>query len=373
MTSQEIMLRQRAAVESHIFGVLKRSILVALKSDALTVFRVKMSSRFQKFVCAVLVSAPFWLPVSASAQQDMDPELRIERLENQLRTLTGQNEELQYRNRQLEEQLRALQGAQPQPNQAAAPRPASPNVAAPQAQQNPNAGYQQPSVVGEAPPVIAAPVASSGRRGDAFDPSRNPNAPGVPRALGGGQMPVAEGHVGAPGGRDAGEPLNLSNVGSPRDPYGTGAPVQQRPVQQAPNTTASLTTLPPSATPRDEFDLGIGYIQRKDYALAEETMRNFAQKYPTDALLPDSQYWLGESLYQRQKYRDAAEVFLGVTTKYDTAAKAPDSLLRLGQSLAALKEKEAACAAFGEINRKYPRASNGVKQGVAREQKRVGC
>jgi tol-pal system protein YbgF len=181
-------------------------------------------------------------------------------------------------------------------------------------------------------------VASSGRRGDAFDPSRNPNAPGVPRALGGGQMPVAEGHVGAPGGRDAGEPLNLSNVGSPRDPYGTGAPVQQRPVQQAPNTTASLTTLPPSATPRDEFDLGIGYIQRKDYALAEETMRNFAQKYPTDALLPDS-HWLGESLYQRQKYRDAAEVFLGVTTKYDTAAKAPDSLLRLGQSLAALKEK----------------------------------
>ena len=325
--------------------------------------------------CAVLVSAPLLLPAGASAQQDLDPELRIERLENQLRTLTGQNEELQYRNRQLEEQLRALQGAQPpQPGQAAAPRPAAPNVvAAPQAQPNP--GYQQPlppAGAGQAPPVIAAPVASSGRRGDAFDPSRNPNAPGVPRALGGGQMPVTEGPVGAPGGRDAGEPLNLSNVGGPRDPYGAGVQ-EPRPVQQAPNTTASLTTLPPSATPRDEFDLGIGYIQRKDYALAEETMRNFAQKYPTDALLPDSQYWLGESLYQRQKYRDAAEVFLGVTTKYDTAAKAPDSLLRLGQSLAALKEKEAACAAFGEINRKYPRASNGVKQGVACEQKRVGC
>ncbi len=43
---------------------------------------------------------------------------------------------------------------------------------------------------------------------------------------------------------------------------------------------AALTTLPPSATPKDEFDLGIGYMQRKDYALAEETMSNFAQKYP---------------------------------------------------------------------------------------------
>jgi tol-pal system protein YbgF len=311
-----------------------------------------MSFRLQNFMCAVLVSAAVALPAAALAQQDdMDPEIRIERLENQLRALTGQNEELQYRNRQLEEQLRALQaGAPPAAAAQMAPRAAAPNtVAAPQ----PNPGYQQQGgyaqqpASAQAPAVIAPPVASSGRRGDAFDPSRNPNAPGVPRALGGGQMPMND---------------NGGSAGAP--------PVARGP---APNTTASLTTLPPSATPRDEFDLGIGYMQRKDYALAEETMRNFAQKYPSDPLLPDSQYWLGESLFQRQKYRDAAEAFLGVTTKFDTSAKAPDSLLRLGQSLAALKEKEAACAAFGEVTRKYPRASSGVKQGVAREQKRVGC
>jgi tol-pal system protein YbgF len=102
-------------------------------------------------------------------------------------------------------------------------------------------------------------------------------------------------------------------------------------------------------------------------------MRNFAQKYPADPLLADSQYWLGESFFQRQRYRDSAEAFLAVTTKYDTSAKAPDALLRLGQSLAALKEKEAACAALGEVGRKYPRASNGVKQAVDREQKRIKC
>ena len=91
-------------------------------------------------------------------------------------------------------------------------------------------------------------------------------------------------------------------------------------------------------------------MQRKDYALAEETMKNFAQKYPNDPLVGDSQYWLGESYFQRQQYRDAAETFLNVTSKYDKSAKAPDALLRLGQSLAALKEKEAACAAFGEVD-----------------------
>jgi len=137
--------------------------------------------------------------------------------------------------------------------------------------------------------------------------------------------------------------------------------------------TQMASVAPPSATPRDEFDLAYGYVQRKDYALAEDGLRNFLKKYPSDAHVPDAQYWLGESLYQRQRYRDAAESFLAVTTKFDRSPKAPDALLRLGQSLAALGEKETACAAWGEIGRKYTAASATVKRNVAAEQKRVRC
>jgi len=259
----------------------------------------------------------------------------------------------------------AAPGGQPavaQPNIAAAP-PVQLN--APMRQP----GYE-PQIAAPAPIVTPeAPAAPQGRRrGDAFDPSQNPNAPGAPRALGGGQLPMpAEPGVGAPGGRGAGEPLDLANTG------GAGYPAAAPPPRGAAAGVGGLTTLPPSATPKDEFDLGIGYMQRRDYALAEETMRNFAQKYPSDPLIADSQYWLGESFFQRQQYRDAAEAFLGVTTKFEKSAKAPDALLRLGQSLAALKEKEAACAALGEVTRKYPRASAGVKAAVDREQKRVKC
>jgi tol-pal system protein YbgF len=305
---------------------------------------------------------------------DVDPEMRIQQLENQLRQLTGQNEELQYRNRQLEDRLRMLQGgAQAAPG--GQPAVVQPNVAAVPPQPNPayrqpppQPGYDQqiasPAPIVQEPPGV--PPAQGRRRGDAFDPGQNPNAPGAPRALGGGQLPIAnEAPVGAPGGRGAGEPLDLAT--GPRNPAGALPPAGP------PGTGAALTTLPPSATPKDEFDLGIGYMQRKDYALAEETMRNFAQKYPSDPLMADSQYWLGESFFQRQLYRDAAESFLAVTTKFDKSAKAPDALLRLGQSLAALKEREAACAALGEVTRKYPRASSGVKAGVDREQKRIKC
>jgi tol-pal system protein YbgF len=323
-----------------------------------------MSSRFHRITRAVAIAAllAFGSPSFAQQSDDGDPEMRIQQLEGRLRQLTGQNEELQYRNRQLEERLRAFQGAQAAPG--ALPPVVQPGIAAapPPAQPGYDAQIAAPAPIIQEPPQ-GVPQAQGRRRGDAFDPGQNPNAPGVPRALGGGQLPIANDAVGAPGGRGAGEPLDLATT-SPRDP---GA----LPPQRAPG--AGLTTLPPSATPKDEFDLGIGYMQRKDYALAEETMRNFAQKYPSDPLMADSQYWLGESFFQRQMYRDAAESFLAVTTKFDRSGKAPDALLRLGQSLAALKEKEAACAALGEVTRKYPRASGGVKAAVDREQKRVKC
>jgi len=364
-----------------------------------------------------VVAAAISLSSQAMAQSDDgDAEMRIEKLENQLRQLTGQNEELQYRNRQLEERLRQLgvnppagPGQPAQPNVAAVPpaqsgpsynQPSSqggyPQQQSGYPQQQPGSGYGQPqSGYGQqtgygqpqqaypqqgypqqqqgaaVAPIVQEPAGSRGRRGDAFDPNQNPNAPGAPQALGGGRLPMpAEGSVGPPGGRAPGEPLDLSN-GTNIPPAGTQAGLPPPPPRN-PNGTG-LATAPPSNSPRDEYDLGIGYMQRKDYALAEQTMKNFVQKYPSDPLVGDSQYWLGESYFQRQQYRDAAEVFLNVTSKYEKAAKAPDALLRLGQSLAALKEKEAACAAFGEVTRKYPHASSGVKAAVDRELKRVKC
>lgn len=336
-------------------------------------------------IAALVIVSYQALSSPAFAQVDDDPEIRIQRLENQLRQLTGQNEELQYRNRQLEERLRQLQsGAQPtapavqpsaapptqiapaygQPSQPAygQPQAGQPQYGQPQPQQaypQPQPNYAQPQA---APAPIAqdqpAPGAGVRRRGDAFDPSQNPSAPGAPQALGGGQLPVQA--CGQPTGRAGGDAASLR----------TGRYDQAPPAAAAPG---GLDTAPPTQTPRDEYDLGIGYMQRRDYALAEQTMRNFTQKYPNDPMIGDAKYWLGESFYQRQQYRDAAEVFLAVTTKHDKSSKAPDALLRLGQSLAALKEKEAACAAFGEISRKYPRASAGVKATVDREQKRVKC
>jgi tol-pal system protein YbgF len=298
-----------------------------------------------------------------------DLSMRLDRLEGQIRQLTGAIEQLQYRNQQLETQLQEMRGPT-----ARAPAPAAPTG--------------RPAVAPNSPPPPAVP----GRRGDAFDPSHNPTAPSAPRVLGSpsntASMPPTESaipdepQIGAPGGRNAGAPLDLSTMAGAAvaDPsLGQGGPpaVQAEttppPARTPDGAGQRVATLPPSDSPKDNFDLAYGYVLRKDYALAEDGFRAFLTKFPSDRLAPDAQYWLGESLFQRQQFRDAAEVFLTVSTKFETTGKAPDALLRLGQSLAALGEKEAACASLGEVLRKYPRASVGVKQGVDREQKRVRC
>jgi len=288
---------------------------------------------FAAITAACVVANPTAALAQAGAAELL---VRIDRLENQVRQLTGQIEQMQYRNQQLEAALKRIQDD----NEFRSQEPGS------------LGGSRTPAA---RPPTVQPiqPPASSGRRSDAFDPAENPNAPGAPRML--GAIPSQPAPVTSPQGVISEEPM--------------GAP------SRSPNSTApyAVATAPPSSSSRDMFDLGTGYLQRKDYPLAEETFREFLKRYPSDRLAADAQFGLGESLFQRQNYHDAANAFVVLSKKYETSAKAPDALLRLGQSLAAINEKELACVAFGDVGRKYPRASPSVKQAIEREQKRVRC
>jgi tol-pal system protein YbgF len=312
----------------------------------------------------------------ASAQMTAEElVMRLDRIENQIRQLTGTVEQLQYRNQQLDQQLKRMQednefrfqelggkgGARPTaPQRPATAQPPPTQYQAPQPQ------YQPPAPTG------------SGRRSDAFDPNQNPAAPGAPRVLGttaASEPLTAEesAGIGAPGGRDAGAPLDLSTLSANAASAAADGSLPPPP-PRSPNATGARTAaLSPAATPRDEFDQAYNAILRKDYAGAEAGFRTFLQRHSADRLAPDAQYWLGESLFQRQSWREAADAFLNMSKTYEKSPKAAEALLRLGQSLAMLREKELSCATFGEIERKYPRASTTIKQAVEREQKRLRC
>lgn len=272
--------------------------------------------------------------------------IRVDRLENQLRSLTGQIEELQHQI-QLLQQNRA-----PGANAVSA----APSAAAP-------AGA--PVTLGAAAPVPSDRARQ--RRGDAFDPSSDPNAPGAPRPLGTTHpsAPITttpSGPLARETGREPPASMRPMDLGAPRAPTPTDQPgVDGVKIAEA---------HPPS--PKEQFELAAAFLKQRQFEAAEKGFSAFIQKNPKSRYMPDAIFGLGESYFDRGRHREAAEQYLKISTHYANSSKGPDAMLRLGQSLHALGAKEQACASFSEISRKYPGAAGAIRA-AEREAKKIQC
>lgn len=288
----------------------------------------------------------------ASAQDAADLLLRTTRLENQIRQMSGQIEQLQFENRRLQEQLRRFQE---------------------------DVEFRFQDGKGGARP--STQPAQPQRRGDAFDPSGNPAAPGAPLPLGSagvasaplpqGALPGRPGSGSPPGGvmiiedDDApGQPLDINRLGQ-TPAVGAPGPATGR---SGPSIAATGT-----ASPREQFDAAIAFYRARQYEQAEMGFRQLVQSHPRDRLVADALYWLGESYAARQRHREAAEQYLKITTEHPGSGRAPDAFLRLGVALNALGAREQACATFAEAGRKYPQTTAEYRQRVERERSRARC
>ena len=347
-------------------------------------------------------------------------QLRIDRLENQMRGMTGQIEQMQFQIKRLEEQLRKFQQdvdfrfdelKTAKPGARPAPAPAAPAAPARRTELNEN-GYPvlaQGATPVEPPPAAAQATGSSrfaGRRGDAFDPALDPTAPGAPRDLA-TMAPGANAAPPPPGARaaalpagplDAADeaepnaPLDLTRKPAPAaslrvagvDPAATAS--LQSPTAPAPKVIAApvgapgaplsaapqVAALPPAA-PADDYDVATAALKDGQLDVAEQRFRSYLDQHPRDRLTPEATFFLGETYLRRARPREAAEQYLKITVDFPRATRAPEALVKLGLSLEKLGAKEQACAAFGEVGRKYPAAPSAVRVSAERESKRVQC
>jgi tol-pal system protein YbgF len=330
-----------------------------------------------------LASAP------VRAQDAAELLVRVGRLEGQIRQLSGQIEQLQFQNQRLEEQLRKFQQDVEFRFQEQGGGPARPNA---------STGIAIPPTA--TPPGTQSPPAanrSARGRGDAFDPSAQPGAPGAPRTLGSADSaappPAAPMARAQPGGRSPGgliedgaepSPLDLSTMARPGTPIPQGgAPLPSAALPQGtlPAPGPAPVPVPPGGAvasagtgqPRDDYDLAYGLLMQRQYDQAEMAFRQYLQAWPRDRMVPNAIYWLGETYYRRQRYPDAVEQYLKIFKTYGSAKIAPESMLKLALALRGMDQPQQACATLAEVGRKYPDASPDVKASVEREQKRGGC
>jgi tol-pal system protein YbgF len=339
----------------------------------------------------------------AAAENPAGLEVRMSHIEEQIRQINGQVEQLQFAEHKLEDQLKKFQQDvdfrfQDTSVHASAKPQKRTDV------QDGEAGMQSPpAAVAEISPPAGA--LRGGRRGDAFDPSLDPAAPGAPHPLGS----IASGMTNLPppesakqpahaaGGEvaeldaDPNAPLDLSSgrrvqpsASTPANVppgFGTQSAPRQIPLtgtQSSPAAGASpaptqLATVPPVVSPRDEFDSALASYKQKEYETAEKGFSTFLQKNPKNRMAPDAIYYLGETYFKRNRPREAAEQYLKISTDYASSTHAPEAMLNLGRSLKALDAKEQACASFSQVTQKYPNAQAWVKNTAELEARNLHC
>jgi tol-pal system protein YbgF len=244
-----------------------------------------------------------------------DIEVRMERLEQQMRDLTGRFEEVTNQIDQLRQRIEQINSdIDVRLGRGAAAAPAFPSPRMPRPV--PATAGPVPDI---APPDVSVPPPENG--------TLTPPMALLPRTA------------------------DIGGAGKPSPP------------------TAGVL---PSGSASAQYNFAFGLLKEADYPAAEQALRAFVRQHPDSALAGNAQFWLGETYYARGQYRAAASAFAAGYQRYPKGPKAADDLLKLGMSLARADERHSACLAFAQLDHDFPHSSLARERARA-EKKRLDC
>ncbi|MCP4394827.1 MAG: tol-pal system protein YbgF [Alphaproteobacteria bacterium] len=141
----------------------------------------------------------------------------------------------------------------------------------------------------------------------------------------------------------------------------------------SPNAMARPPATEARPTDRTMYNEAYSLLRKGQYDGAEKQLKRLLKEFPNSNLAGNAQYWLGETYYARKNFEQAAIAFADGYKKYSTSTKGPDNLLKLGLSMKALGKKGDACVAFGAVVTTFPDAPNAIKQRAKNEAAAARC
>jgi tol-pal system protein YbgF len=305
-----------------------------------------MSNTFKSsFIAVLLIGTAVFSPAQAQTAEELAS--RLNQMEEQMRLLVGQVEELTFTMKQIQGQLKnetKTGAAEPQKFKKLAEQPVTVEQGVEQigeAPSAPDAGQMTTTIIG--PDGTEQQVAVLKAPGPKLLGAMTNSAAAANADDGGFQGQVLV----PPGGEE-----QINNGGADSDAIET--------VSLAPESPETL------------YERSNESLLRRQFGDAEAGFSSFVSKYPDHSLAGSAQYWLGETFYAQGNFREAAQNFLHGYKNYPKSRRAPDSLLKLGISLNKLGQTQQACAAFGAIGGEFPNAVDAKKRAQA-ESKRAGC
>lgn len=272
--------------------------------------QIKLNRSALGALVAAILATPVWaepIPDDAAVQLLQ----RVNELEQELRTLRGDNEQLQN-------ELETLKSNQQENFQQVGERidslkekePAASNVVAPADKRDPNGFYSYGT-------------------GKLDDKNLGTDKPATDA-----DKPAAD---------KAGQPSTTTT--------------------DQPDNTDAVKALP-AEEERSVYDQAFQTLLQ-DPKEAVPEFRAFLKDYPKSALAASAQYWIGEALYAEKDFKGAIEEFLIVLKEHKNSDKAADAALKLGFSFYELKDWEKSRKTLEDVINFFPDNAETAK--LARE------
>ena len=122
---------------------------------------------------------------------------------------------------------------------------------------------------------------------------------------------------------------------------------------EAPSASSAAS----AAAPADEkaaYEKAFQALKELRYADAAQEFQAFVDRYPDSQYAGNAQYWLGESYYVTRNYDIALTSFQKLLDRYPESGKVPDGLLKIGYTHYELKQWNEARAALEQVQADFP-------------------
>lgn len=253
---------------------------------------------------------------SGGGSFDTSTNQRINDMEQSLRTLTGQVEQLAFEVRSLREQVERLDREMQ---------------------------FRLGALEGAA--GIAPPVSGDGTGGDAGTGGTTTDYPS-----GGGTLEI-------PG---ADNPGDVTSGPTTLGPSGGGV-------------LGEIPVSPPGTPAEAQYQSGMDLLSRAQYEQAQAQFRQLVAEFPDSEYAPDAQYFISDIYFVQGMNEEAARGFAEFVKNYPSARRGADAMLKLGLALFALGRNDDGCTILGAIRDKFPDASDAVTSRADREARKNGC
>ena len=173
-------------------------------------------------------------------------------------------------------------------------------------------------------------------------------------------------------------PANNSAPNAPPQTLGTipSRAFNQNTAVSAPSRVDQSAALPkrPTDTPKEQYDHATSLLlDDQNSSGAERALKTFIEDHPKHELASNAYYWLGETYYVRKLFKQAAYAFAAGYQRFPKGNKAPDYLLKLGMAFGQLGKDSEACTAFLRLLTSFPNINKRLKGRAQLQRQRYQC